>query len=353
MVSLAGLGGLASGLSQGFLTAEQVAQKRREQQLALQGQDIAGNALLGNPGSQTGLPGPGAMPGNAPQPGQASVPMQQPMPGAQPMPGVQQSQPQQPQAQAPQQGQQTPQFDLPTLVQLIKQKNPRITGPQMMAAVQALTPLLSMQGQMQYRQAMIQLSQQRANTGDLNANIHQQSVDQSGQMQQQRLELAQQQFQLAKQKADDANLRFEQNRNDTQAYRTKVLADRDLDEARKLIGTLGATDPTSLQDPGTSWSGTPRPPTPNQSLVQGAKTKLQQPSDPYKVPPKLAPQPSAQPASAGPTHVQTQAITPPPAQAQPDPIAEVLAKAKAAIAAGAPRHRIFSPTRRSGSTASS
>jgi len=229
--------------------------------------------------------------------------MQAAMPGASPMPG--QGQPPAPQGQAPA-GTQQGQYDLPTLVQVIRAKNPNITGPQLMSAVNSLMPVLNLQGQQQYRQAMLQLGQMRAQTGQQHADTDSERANTSAHIQGQRLEEAKQKLQLARQKRDDANLKFKQNHDDTQAYREKVLADRAYEDATKVVQVLGNAVSGSV------------PAEQAAPLADQAIQTMRQPPTSYAVPPQIKPS-AAAPPTAGPS---------------PQDIQATIANAKAAIASG-------------------
>jgi hypothetical protein len=192
------------------------------------------------------------------------------------------------------------------LVQTIRAKNPGITGQQLIQAVSALQPILSLQGQQQYRQALLQLGQMRAQTGQQDADTKSKRADTSAYIQGQRLEAAKQQLELARQKRDDANLKFKQNHDDTQAYREKVLADRAYEDATKAVQALGNVAPGSV------------PAEQAAPLVDQAIQTMGQPPTSYAVPPQIKPN-AAAPPTAGPS---------------PQDIQATVANAKAAIASG-------------------
>ena len=211
MAGLGGLGyiagGVASGLDEG--TRARLAQLQAQQmQQGLAGQGDAGAAIMQLEGvtPPTSMV-PGATPTaqspmslNAPAPGVAppqAPPSAQPAPQAPPPP----QQPQQGASAVPPQLQKAAAtLDFPTLASGLA-KMPGMTPQRLMSALQALQPFMNLQAQQQYKQATLQVAQQRAS--DQGANIQSEIQDRGVKERQgdQRLQMSQERLDIAKSSA--------------------------------------------------------------------------------------------------------------------------------------------------------
>jgi hypothetical protein len=268
--ALGALGSIAGGVGQGLdaesrrrLLEQQAAQIAQQQT----GNVDAGNALSGAPmtapqqqggmlarlgsmfGSMFGGGGGGqGQPQGAPQPppiGRAGPPQMGALP---PQGGAPQPPPQPSPQPSPQGGGQPPggapitKLDFPTILQLFQQKG--LTGARLMAALNAVAPMMNLQAQQQYKQAMMSVAQQkipieqqradadtkRAATGAENVDSEVKSRDAASEARKQRLGLEAQKLKDSEAKAaSDASIKtlsqWQSANKDAENERQRAVSD--------------------------------------------------------------------------------------------------------------------------------